>query len=94
MRAINHALTGAVIGLAITEPAAAIPLAVVSHYVCDAIPHYGQNHPEEQRLRSSFFRQLLYFDTILCFGLVVLLVYQPANQLAAGGHMRFLGGHS
>jgi hypothetical protein len=84
MRAINHALTGAVIGLAIAEPVAAVPLAIVSHYVCDAIPHYGQNDPDGQKLRSSFFRRLLYFDAILCFGLVVLLaINQPINwQLA------------
>jgi hypothetical protein len=84
MRAINHALTGAVIGLAIAEPAAAIPLAIVSHFVCDAIPHYGQNDPEDQRLQSSLFRRLIYFDTILCFGLVILLaINRPINwQLA------------
>ena len=84
MRATNHALTGAVIGLTITEPAAAIPVAIISHFVCDAIPHYGQDILGSKRLRTILFRRLLYVDTVLCLGLVILLaVNRPINwQLA------------
>lgn len=41
MTATNHALSGAAIGLAITQPLIALPLAFVSHFVLDAIPHLG-----------------------------------------------------
>jgi hypothetical protein len=82
MRAINHALTGAVIGAAIAEPAIALPLAFVSHYVCDAIPHYGGGKPEEEELNSTSFRSLLLVDAGLC-GLLVLILalYRPKHWL-------------
>jgi hypothetical protein len=73
MRAINHALTGAVIGAYVTEPAIALPLAFFSHYVCDAIPHYGGGKPETEELNSSSFRTLLLIDALLC-GLLVLIL--------------------
>jgi hypothetical protein len=41
MTASNHALTGAVIALAIRQPLMVIPLAVVSHFLLDALPHFG-----------------------------------------------------
>ncbi len=40
MRATNHALTGAIIGLAVQNPWVALPAAFVSHFVCDLIPHH------------------------------------------------------
>ncbi len=47
MTGTNHALTGAVIALAVKKPELAIPLAFLSHFVLDAIPHY--NPPNVQR---------------------------------------------
>ena len=41
MIATNHALTGAVIAVVIKQPVLAIPLAFTSHFICDAIPHFG-----------------------------------------------------
>jgi hypothetical protein len=45
MTASNHAITGAVIALAIPRPEIALPLAVASHFVLDSLPHFG-NHPK------------------------------------------------
>ena len=90
MRAINHALTGAIIGLVIGEPAIAVPAAVASHFVCDAIPHYDgiPVRPTLQMkmkwLRTKTFKRLLYADALLCFGLVaVLAVDRPVHWLLA-----------
>ncbi len=87
MRAINHALTGAIIGLAIGEPLIAVPAAVASHFVMDAIPHHGDSGNQKARLemvRSNFFRQLLYADAFLCFCLVLLLATnRPAHWFLA-----------
>jgi FlaA1/EpsC-like NDP-sugar epimerase len=85
MQAINHALTGALIGLAVGEPVIAAPAAVVSHFVCDAIPHFGVVNNVDKYLRSPAFRKMLYADATLCFILVaVLAAVQPAHwQLAA-----------
>lgn len=40
MRATNHALTGAIIGLTVQNPWVALPAAFLSHFVCDLIPHH------------------------------------------------------
>ncbi|PIZ62906.1 hypothetical protein COY17_01640 [Candidatus Saccharibacteria bacterium CG_4_10_14_0_2_um_filter_52_9] len=84
MRAVNHALTGALIGLTVAEPAVAVPAAVVSHYICDVIPHYGSSQKGDTSLRASSFRSGLYIDAALCLGIVVLLaVRQPSHWLLA-----------
>jgi len=84
MRAINHALTGAAIGLQVTEPVAAVPLAFISHYVCDIIPHYGRGLPEEEELNSALFRVLLAMDISLCVLLVLILgLWRPHHWLLA-----------
>ncbi|MEK7594681.1 MAG: hypothetical protein AAB436_03530 [Patescibacteria group bacterium] len=85
MRAINHALTGAVIGLVVGEPLIAVPVAFVSHFICDIIPHHDFDVEEVEKLRSGTFKKVLYGDTTLCVVLVVVLaVLQPENwQLAA-----------
>ena len=84
MRAINHALTGAIIGLSISQPVLAGSLSVLSHFACDALPHYGRNIPQNAELRSRFFKNFLYVDAILCFLLVVLLfVLRPEHWIQA-----------
>jgi hypothetical protein len=85
VRAINHALTGTLIGLAVGQPVIAVPVALASHYVCDVIPHYGASLSKLDEMKSSLFKRLLYVDALLCFGLVVLLaLFQPPDwQLAA-----------
>lgn len=79
MTATNHVLTGALLGFAIQQPIIAIPLAVASHFVLDALPHYGNKN-----LASRRFKLILGAD-MLCAGLVliVLMLLQPAYwQLA------------
>ena len=41
MTATNHALTGAVIALAVKQPVLVVPLAIASHFVLDSMPHFG-----------------------------------------------------
>ena len=38
----NHVLSGAAIGAAVGNPAAALPLGVASHFALDAVPHWGK----------------------------------------------------
>lgn len=84
MTAINHALTGTVIGLAVGQPLLAIPLSVASHFVCDALPHFGLQLRQEVVFRSNGFRNYLYVDAGLCFSLVmVLFVAHPHHWLLA-----------
>ena len=74
MTATNHALTGALIGLSIGNPLIAIPAALLSHFVLDALPHYGSPQEEPEKLKSIWFRNYLIVEAILCFGIVAVLV--------------------
>lgn len=79
MRAVNHALTGALIGLTVSQPVVAILAALGSHFLLDALPHHGM-----KRQNDKLFRQTLILDGLACF-LIVLLLFttQPANWLLA-----------
>lgn len=81
MTATNHAVTGALIGLIIGQPELALPLAFLSHFVCDAIPHYGN---EKSKTWSKSFKRMLTIDGALCIALVAILaVNQPIHWLLA-----------
>jgi len=41
MTGTNHGMTGAVIALLVKRPELAVPLSFLSHFACDAIPHFG-----------------------------------------------------
>lgn len=62
MTAPNHALTGAAIGLVFGDPLLAVPLAVVSHFVCDAIPHYDPPGPTPEAHIGS--RQFIWVQLV------------------------------
>lgn len=84
MTATNHALTGAIIGLAVGNPAIAIPAAFVSHFVCDALPHYGSAEPAPKLLKTNGFRNYLLVEAALCGLLVVTLALaRPAHWWVA-----------
>jgi hypothetical protein len=84
MTATNHALTGAAIGLIVGNPVIAIPAALLSHFVCDSIPHFGTNDRTINWLRSRTFKTYLLIDALLCFILVIVLfTSHPANWLTA-----------
>ena len=81
MTATNHALTGAVIGLVVTNPLMALPVAFLSHFALDMVPHYG---PATSNIGSKRFRNYLVSDGLLCILLVVVLaVSHPLNWLLA-----------
>lgn len=86
MTAPNHALTGALIGLTITNPALALPVAFLSHFVCDAIPHYDPPVTDKaERIGSKrFFYEFLLLGAGLCGLLVlVLALTRPRHWLLA-----------
>ncbi len=69
MRAINHSLTGALIGLSVVNPLIAIPVAFFSHYLLDVIPHFSK-----EKIDSLEFDIFLIIDALLCFILVIFLI--------------------
>jgi hypothetical protein len=70
MTATNHALTGALIGLAVHNPWIALPAALCSHIICDIIPHFGM---DTEWIRSRSFSWMLTIDALLCLLLVAIL---------------------
>lgn len=82
MTATNHALTGAAIALVIKKPELAIPLAFVSHFVLDAIPHYNPQQINKQTFknygdswRKKFSRPLflyIFAGDMVLFALILL----------------------
>ena len=72
MRAINHALTGAVIGVMVSVPEVAIPMALVSHFALDTVPHFGIDRQKD--ITRSWFQKLLILDAFLCVTLVAIIV--------------------
>lgn len=84
MTATNHALTGALIGLTISNPVLALPLAFLSHFALDAIPHFDPPGNEKERLGAKSFPLQLLADATLCFLLVVALALShPRHWLTA-----------
>jgi hypothetical protein len=87
MRAINHALTGAVIGFVVSDAVLAVPLALASHFVCDAIPHYDaavQHASKAAWARTKKFKYLLVSDVLLSTVLIlVLALLRPEHWLLA-----------
>lgn len=84
MTATNHALTGAIIGLVIGEPLVALPAALASHFVCDAIPHFGDGTKSLKRLKTNNFRNYLVLEFCLCVLLVsCLALFRPENWFLA-----------
>src|SRR5665647_1622052 len=78
MRAINHAMTGAIIGLSVAAPVA-IPLAFASHFAMDALPHEGN-----LKLSHKKNTVILAGDIALCFvlALIIFVVRPPYWWLA------------
>lgn len=72
MTATAHALIGASLAVKITNPLFGIPIAILSHFAADLIPHWdaGTNHKNKTRLRLAVEAT---FDVLLGFALVFLL---------------------
>lgn len=80
MTASNHVVAGAVIAAAVPQAAIALPLAFVSHFIMDALPHYGDN--DNHSWLNRHFKYVLGVDLFLTVAFLVgLLVIQPANWI-------------
>lgn len=72
MTTSNHMLSGAIIALTISQPAIALPLAFVSHFVLDALPHYG--YPSGIYGEAFQHRLTIVMESVNAIG-VPLLIY-------------------
>ena len=81
-------MTGAVVGVAVTNPLLALPLAFLSHFAQDAIPHHDD--PKRFPLDSKQFTHVLILDAALCVVLVGLLFFHASDSWFIAGICAFL----
>lgn len=91
MTATNHALAGALIAMAVKKPELALPLAFLSHFALDALPHYNppnltkntfRNYQDawSKKLRLRGFRIIFASDMILFVSVLVAVPWlSPAG---------------
>lgn len=74
MTATNHMLTGALIAVTVQRPELAIPLAFVSHFALDAIPHFGFEEDDVVvRNGMKLFRTVMSIDIAACISALIVL---------------------
>ena len=82
MTAINHALSGSIIGLVVSNPTLALLLAFISHYFLDIIPHFGVKEDNDAFIKSKKFKIFLTFDIALCVLLALtIFIIKPKDYL-------------
>ena len=75
MQALNHVVFGSLIAVTIEQPALAIPISFASHFVLDAIPHYGSDPKALRGSRPYIIRIVV--DAIL--SVLVILFFLSLN---------------
>jgi hypothetical protein len=79
MTATNHTITGVLIGLTIPQPVIAVVVAVLSHFVLDALPHYS-----DPKLHGKKLIPILTLDaSVALIVLGSMVVVQPQHWLLA-----------
>lgn len=69
-------LTGAVVAVGIQHPLLIAPIAVASHFLLDALPHFGVHRDDPiQRNRHPLFQYMLVIDIALSAALLALLPF-------------------
>lgn len=77
MQALNHVAFGSLVALVVKEPAVAIPVALGSHFVMDAIPHYGEDHKAPRFSRRYYGRILVDAQISVLFAAWILAAHPP-----------------
>lgn len=68
----NHVLVGSLIAVTVKEPVLVLPLALLSHYILDALPHYG--YPGHGGYKEAFKHKSTYvLEGLNIVGLVLLI---------------------
>jgi len=74
MTATAHALIGASLAVKLTNPLVGIPVAILTHFVADLVPHWdaGTNHRQKTALRLKMEATV---DVLLGFALAYILFW-------------------
>lgn len=90
MTATNHAVTGALIATVVTNPVIGLPLALLSHFVLDAFPHFGAHTVAKPSSRN--FRAILTFDALMMLAFLGCVVLAAARTDIASWWIVLAGG--
>jgi hypothetical protein len=82
MIGFNHALTGALIAHFLPLPLA-LPAALASHFVLDAMPHYGL--PHHHRDSSRFWKIFFTIDALATLSLAIFAIATHHYVILLGG---------
>ncbi len=80
MTATAHALIGASLAAKVVNPLLGIPLAIISHFILDLVPHWdaGTNHRKKTKTRLKIEATA---DVLLGFGLSYLFFAWTVNPI-------------
>ena len=79
MTATNHTLTGVVIGSVVASPYLALPIAFVSHFVLDWLPHYDS---KDNNHTSRRFLYTLSLDIAIASAILLsIIIISPNNYV-------------
>ncbi|OGH07771.1 MAG: hypothetical protein A2171_01065 [Candidatus Levybacteria bacterium RBG_13_35_9] len=83
MTATGHAIIGTVIAAKIGDPLLAAPLALASHFLADALPHWDTGYHREQKSKTKFFIQSV-ADVAVGFAAsyALIVAFFPGTNLA------------
>lgn len=76
MTTTSHAITGAFVATLVKQPLLAIPLAFISHFICDMIPHFELRWKFGSR--KMWIR--LFADGLIALAVAVFLVMNNAKN--------------
>lgn len=80
MTGFNHTLAGTVIALTIREPLLIAPIAFLSHFAMDALPHFGR-HPKLVPY-NTYFKKYLIGEAFLSVSFLALaIILSPEDRL-------------
>lgn len=82
MTATNHFITGIAVSSIVGTPALSIPLAFVSHFVLDALPHFGDDNLKQKL--PKFYKVWRTDFILLCIATLWALFNTPWWFLLAG----------
>jgi len=78
MTATAHALVGASIALKISNPAIALPLVFISHFVFDKLPHWDPMTNHDTKSKRAIFWQTI-TDVVLGYAIIMILFVVKIN---------------
>jgi hypothetical protein len=79
VQALNHTVFGTLVAVTVKVPEIAIPVALASHFIMDAIPHYG-NDPKAPRGSRSYNIRIVVDALASILILLFFLGLHPVNK--------------